>query len=54
MRETDPPHPPWQPLGPATPRSATAPPKPMTPARGEYGVTEGPDGKLKTTKNPNP
>lgn len=52
MRNTDPAPPPWQPLGSPLPRAPAPPPPPAPPVRGEYGVTEGADGKLKTTKTP--
>jgi len=53
MRSTDPTEPPpWKPLGEKVERKTPEPEKPKP--RGEYGVVTGPNGKLKTTKNPNP
>lgn len=54
MRNTDPTETkPWQPLGERVVREAPKP-APAPPPRGPYGVIVGDDGKLKTTRNPNP
>lgn len=52
MRDTEPPPPPWRPLGPAVPRETSKPAPPAPAPSGEYGVIAGPDGKFKTTKHP--
>jgi len=52
MRTTDDPMPDkWRPLGPAVPR-APAPPAPEPKPQGPYGIVTGPDGKIRTTKEP--
>lgn len=50
-RTTDPDdHERFQPLGAPIPRSPPPPPAPKP--QGEYGLITGPDGRLKTTRNP--
>lgn len=54
MRTTDDPTPEkFPPFGPAVPREAPKP-TPAPAPRGSYGVVTDPDGKLRTTKSPNP
>ena len=53
VRTTDEPEK-FQPLGQPAPRIAPKPAAPAPVPRGEYGVIVGDDGKLKTTRNPNP
>jgi len=51
-RTTDPPPEPFKSLGSPVPKATPEPPKSQSPARGEYGVMQGPDGRFRTTKNP--
>lgn len=52
MRSTDPEQTPFRPFGEKVAPKPIAPPKPDPDARGPYGIVTGPDGKMRTTKEP--